>query len=267
MAGTAALLVAGGIGVAVLRSETRSTSPSGAAFCQRVAIPAYLDPNTPSAAAALARIAAGANQLGPVVLNVANGPGDSPDSAYRTVIAELQLAGFDVFGYVNTDYARRAEIDVLADTRHWSEWYDVVNVFYDQVSSTTHALGVYTVYVQDTHDRSGRAALNPGQVPNRAVAQLADITVTFEGSLELYRSFQSPAWTRQLEPDRFWHLIYATSADDLDEALSIARAHRTGYVFVTDDRLPNPWDTLPSYWDRELRAAGSDCAVRTDASS
>jgi hypothetical protein len=21
-----------------------------------------------------------------------------------------------------------------------------------------------------------------------------------------------------------------------------------GYMFVTDDVLPNPWDTLPAYW-------------------
>ncbi len=24
---------------------------------------------------------------------------------------------------------------------------------------------------------------------------------------------------------------------------------RVGYYYCTDDKLPNPWDTLPPYWD------------------
>ncbi len=27
-----------------------------------------------------------------------------------------------------------------------------------------------------------------------------------------------------------------------------AIAHNAGYVYVTDASLPNPYDTLPSYW-------------------
>ena len=25
-----------------------------------------------------------------------------------------------------------------------------------------------------------------------------------------------------------------------------------GYIYITDDQLPNPYDTLPSYWSQEV---------------
>jgi hypothetical protein len=29
------------------------------------------------------------------------------------------------------------------------------------------------------------------------------------------------------------------------------------HVYVTDDLMPNPWDTLPRYWSAELSELGS----------
>lgn len=31
-----------------------------------------------------------------------------------------------------------------------------------------------------------------------------------------------------------------------------AREKHLGVVFVTDDGLPNPWDWLPPYWEKEV---------------
>jgi hypothetical protein len=30
--------------------------------------------------------------------------------------------------------------------------------------------------------------------------------------------------------------------------------YNAGYVYLTSDQLPNPWDTLPWYWDWEVNA-------------
>jgi hypothetical protein len=29
-------------------------------------------------------------------------------------------------------------------------------------------------------------------------------------------------------------------------------ARRAGYVYITSDSLPNPWDALPPYWKAEV---------------
>ena len=37
----------------------------------------------------------------------------------------------------------------------------------------------------------------------------------------------------------------------LDSAIK-AIGNNAGYIYITNDQLPNPWDTLPSYWAQEV---------------
>ena len=40
---------------------------------------------------------------------------------------------------------------------------------------------------------------------------------------------------------------------DLSKAVSL----NAGYVYITDQTLPNPYAQLPSYWDQEVAAIAS----------
>jgi hypothetical protein len=40
----------------------------------------------------------------------------------------------------------------------------------------------------------------------------------------------------------------------MTKSLRRAADLKIGYVFVTDDVGPNPYDRLPSYWDAEVEA-------------
>jgi hypothetical protein len=42
---------------------------------------------------------------------------------------------------------------------------------------------------------------------------------------------------------RFWHLIHSTPAtpEAFWRAVTLSKDRRAGYVFVTDDVMPNPW--------------------------
>lgn len=42
----------------------------------------------------------------------------------------------------------------------------------------------------------------------------------------------------------------------MQQAMALSKVRRAGWVYVTPDDLPNPWDTLPSeaYWTAELDA-------------
>jgi hypothetical protein len=54
-------------------------------------------------------------------------------------------------------------------------------------------------------------------------------------------------------------VIYATSTTSaMSTAVRLSRARNAGYVYVTPDTLPNPYDTLPtgSYWSSELATIG-----------
>lgn len=62
-------------------------------------------------------------------------------------------------------------------------------------------------------------------------------------------------WFLQYRPRRFANLVYdVPNAEDMEDALGKAVQYNAGYVFFTDDILPNPWDTLPEYWEEEVEA-------------
>jgi hypothetical protein len=51
-------------------------------------------------------------------------------------------------------------------------------------------------------------------------------------------------------------LVLGTSEADMLQAVAWSKQRNAGWVYVTNDDLPNPWDTLPSdpYWSNELNA-------------
>jgi hypothetical protein len=51
-------------------------------------------------------------------------------------------------------------------------------------------------------------------------------------------------------PSRFAHLVSEVPADALEATVARSKALGAGWIYVTDDVLPNPWDQLPSYFDR-----------------
>jgi hypothetical protein len=60
-------------------------------------------------------------------------------------------------------------------------------------------------------------------------------------------------------PSHFWHIIYGTpTASAVAQAVQLSRQRGAGYVYVTPDTLPNPYDTLPTagYWSSELADIG-----------
>jgi hypothetical protein len=50
------------------------------------------------------------------------------------------------------------------------------------------------------------------------------------------------------------------SEAQMRRSVQAAARMRIGYVFITDDRGPNPYDRLPSYWEAEARLGSWACA-------
>src|SRR5215471_12517152 len=76
-------------------------------------VPAYFHPA--SHPGEWAWLASRAAQVRFIVLNVANGPGPSLDSAFTPVLERLRSAGVAVGGYVDTNYGQRPGPGILAD--------------------------------------------------------------------------------------------------------------------------------------------------------
>lgn len=227
--------------------------------CPRVLVPAYFYPGR-----AWNRAAATALPGTLMIVDVtASGAGPRPDPVYRAAIRRAAAAGITVMGYVSTGYAARPASAVHADIRHYRSWYDVRDIFFDEVSSGTAALGYYrgvAAYVRALSP-GAEVAFNPGTYPARGYLSVADLVVVFEGSYASYLGLREPRWVSRYQPARFAEVIYGVPAAGLSDVMGLSRRRRAGYVYVTGSAGRNPYRALPAYWSREDAIIAAYCAA------
>lgn len=228
-----------------------------AATAQSMAVPAYFYPGS-----AWTQMDKAYPRPQIAVMNPASGPGRASDSQYVSAVHAAQAAGIAVVGYVHTSYASRSLSVVESEIDAYYRWYGVNGIFVDEASTNCTSESYYAKLNSYVKGKGGtaRTILNPGTQTNECYVPAADVLLTFEGPYSQYvRSYSAPAWVARYPSSHFWHVIYATPTSGLAQAVSLSKTRGAGYVYVTPDTLPNPYDTLPtgSYWSGELTDIGS----------
>jgi len=229
---------------------------------QRLAIPSYFYP-----APLWDQMAQAHTAVQIAIINPNSGPGAARNADYVAQVQRSQAAGLTILGYVHTSYGARADTDIKAEIDTYAIWYHVDGIFFDEASTDCARQSYYvglTAYAKQrtSSHRAVRTVLNPGTQTNECYLSAADVIVTFEGDASAYQSgYSAPSWVANYAPGRFWHLIYnVPTAQQMRTIVQLSKERRAGWVYVTPDNLPNPWDTLPtgSYWSGELAAATAD---------
>lgn len=224
-------------------------APSAMAFCQRMYIPSYFYPG-----ALWDQADAKAPVVDVMIMNPASGPGTSQDSNYVTAVQNARNAGVKVLGYVHTSYSQRNIDTVKGEVDSYLNWYNISGIFFDEANTSAAGIAYYqnvSDYVYAT--AAPYVSLNPGTIPNPGYMNISDNVVIFEGTYATYKSWASPSWASSFPSSKITHLVHATSTTSrMNDAVTKAKARNAGYVYVTNDVLPNPWDTLPSYFNSEI---------------
>ena len=234
--------------------------PTHAGLCQSIAIPAYFYPGPLWTTARL-----GAPRIGTMIMNPASGVGSQPDANYVAAVKAAQVAGIKVLGYVATAYgnvALRPLAGILAEIDLYKQWYAVDGIFLDETASALADLPYYRAIARHIRSASGGfVMLNPGVFPDQGYVKLADTTVVFENTYASYTAaWTAPTWLYKYPAGKFTHLVHATPGTTaMADALRLSAARNAGNIYVTDDVLPNPWDTLPGYWAALLAAMTANC--------
>lgn len=251
-----------------LRVQRTTAPPDGVTARQRIAVPSYFYPGS-----FWTQLDGAAPEAGLAVINPSSGPGISCNPDYANQVKASESAGLSVVGYVYTQYAARSLSQVEADVDTYYSCYPMLDgIFFDQGSTDCTNLTYYqtlNAYVK-AKGGEGLTVINPGTRTNECYMSAADVLVTFEGDYSTYvgSGYAQPGWVRNYSASRFWHLIYgAPDVASMQRAIRMSKQRRAGWVYVTPDALPNPWDTLPDsfYWNAELRAVqpgGADCVGR-----
>jgi hypothetical protein len=182
------------------------------------------------------------------IINPNSGPGTVKDNNYASVVAACQARGVSILGYVAATYGSKPMTSLLDEMRRYETWYGVDGYFIDEAASGTDKIDYFASIYKGT---KGVVVLNPGVYPHQAYVEVCDIIVVEERGIEVTenRSVDLADWMKGQPPEKFAYLIFGvTTAAKMRRILTKAQERNVGFIFVTNDTLPNPWDSLPLYW-------------------
>jgi hypothetical protein len=223
---------------------------------QHQLVPAYFYPdwwNTPNN---WTRMCDAMNRSGgpsTAVMNPNSGPGAAANADYAQAIALCHARGQQVIGYVHTSYGARPAATVRAEIdAHFAFYPGIDGIFLDEMSNDPATRAYYrSLYLYVRAKPGARLVVgNPGAAASSAwqlTTPVADAVNVFEGTAATYARWSPPSWVRPRPASTISNLIHATPAGAAtQQACAASRARNAGYVYVTGDVLPNPWDTLPA---------------------
>ncbi len=244
-------------------------------FGQQIAVAAYTSPvGDPKAWDRM--IGASSDKMSVLVANVLNGPGSERVEEWRKVIDRAHASGKRVLGYVDTGYFGRADnrrtrlgsldpadwvAQIEQDVNTWYKLYgsSIDGIFFDDGFNECGANNEFPALYSEVNDyvkgmhRGALTVLNPGTIVPQCYEGSADILLTYEGSYAGYfgkadnpeLNYKPLGWTPKSSSE-IWHIIYDVPADGIDRTAKASRERGAGYIQITDDVMPNPYDQQPS---------------------
>jgi hypothetical protein len=243
-----------------------------------ILVPSYFYPGTGGPGGVgdgWAAMAAAAREVSiTAIFNPDSGPGPGEDPNYASAMANLEAAGGKVVAYVYTDNgnAPLATVEGQIST-YISQYGHLINGFFlDGMFVIPSTLSYYQSldsYIKGLNS-SYTVIGNPGQpflngVTPQQYLSTADIFNIFEGPNTAppgdpgFNNYPYGLnWFQSYPSSRFANVIFdVPTASDMLADLSRAVQLNAGYVYITDQTLPNPYSQLPSYWDQEVAAAAA----------
>lgn len=188
------------------------------------------------------------------VINPNSGPGTCPpDTAYQHGLNTLRNGGVTMVGYVYTSFGNRAIQDVKADIDVYVQCFNLHGIFLDETATAPDKLSYYEelyTYVR-SQPNFNTVILNPGtKIDEQYVSRSAgDISIIFENYSAEWPGYQPDSYVTTYPAERFAVLVHTTpDVNTMKSHVDLTVARHIGYVYITDDIMDNPWDTLPSYW-------------------
>lgn len=228
-----------------------------------------------------------------LIANVVNGPDSAVDASWTDVISRASASGKTVLGYVRTGYLGVSDQKFLTrlgsgDLADWiaqieedvDMWYklygnNIGGIFFDEgwpeCGENNQYADLYK-YINDYTKRAHPGAytiLNPGSPMASCFEDTMDTLLTFELDYAAYTGSYTPNDWVPKDPRKLWHIVYNVPESAIGEVVQLAKQRGAGFLQLTDDTLPNPYDTLPSdsYVQTLLDAVEGGSLLKADASA
>ncbi|WP_431754982.1 spherulation-specific family 4 protein [Nitrososphaera sp.] len=185
-----------------------------------------------------------------VAINPSSGAGGSRDANYERAAGMLRGAGITVLGYVYTSWGRRSIGEVASEVGRYASWYGADGIMIDEFSTDVKMVGYYRklrLYARSL----GMAFVmgNPGtDIPPQYIGA-ADNFIIYENA-----GLPDAKWLGGWHAghDRKNWSCCSYGVDGLDEKAIRGASKHLGLLYVTDDGLPNPYDSLSSHLEKMM---------------
>lgn len=91
---------------------------------------------------------------------------------------------------------------------------------------------------------------NPGAPITDTISPYADIFVTSEVSANVYiNKFEKPKSDfekNKVNAKHIWHIVHSANPKEYARIIRLSRERNAGWLMITDDVMPNPYDREPS---------------------
>jgi hypothetical protein len=246
-------------GLALAGSKTHTSnnnSMAGDSLNMKVLVPAYFDPSGSDYWDRMAAQAAKIPGLLYAIANPDNGPGSAYDTNYALAINKMHVNKGRVIGYVYTNYGAIPTATVKSDIDKWYAYYPSMDgIFLDcqdnVAGKEAYYIDIYNYIKQK--DTSALVVSNPGTntIENYLVyngKRVSDVVCIFEVNSG-FSSWNPTAWCSKYTSDNFYVIPYNTPASQYVNVVNRAHSLNMGWIYCTNDVLPNPYDTLPPYFE------------------
>ena len=210
-------------------------------------VPLYSSPSSPAWTELIAAKTAYPRVPVLAVVNPSNGPGSGVSTSYASGISRLTSAGVKAIGYVYTSYASRPLAQVQADIDRWRTFYPgVTGIFFDEQLNRAGQEAYYKTLSTYAKSKGFDITIgNPGSDSVASYVGTVDVLLIYE-SAGLPSMTRLGGWHAQYDKKNFGIIPYGVGTLDANFVASARAA--VGYIFIQNDTVPNPWDTLPPYF-------------------
>jgi hypothetical protein len=199
-----------------------------------------------------------------VIINPNSGPGASKDKNYVQVLSKLHQAGSKIVGYVHTSYGARSLAGVENEINLYLSFYRMDGFFIDEMTDDENSkhIDYYAAIYKYIKAKSPNYTVtgNPGSNTQEhyLTRPADDCCMIFEDNGTNYAGFNPSGWVVQYPAERFAHLPYGVKTTiEMSHDVGLAMSRNAGWIYVTDDALPNPYNAMPSYWTNEVELVQS----------
>jgi len=188
-----------------------------------------------------------------IAINPSSGVGSAKDTNYVNGITLLRTApNILIIGYVYTSYGARSDAAIKDEIDKYKLWYGIDGIFFDEMSNTAGKEQYYKDKTTYIHSIGMKLVMgNPGTDTSSSYVGTVDNIIIYERanlpSVDLVKG-----WHLNYDKKNFAIIPYAVTTLTQQQVKDFVPY--VGWIYVTNDGLPNPWDSLSTHTDTILSA-------------